>query len=166
MEQYALYLVLKDIINELGIEQSITFNDMDDNGHNCIGIYVKGDIPTSYRNISTGNYYNYSARVQVLMNGDLSNDGLMGLLSNASLIRDKLVTMNNTVHECSDKVTILDGSLVYNRLDDVNGIGVVVRLSTVSLLGEVRFEGKNSQGLPRYSINFKIYYSIGGKENG
>lgn len=162
MEQYALYLALKLICQGINSTYRYTFNDMDFNKSNVCGIYIKGGEPSEYREIATGVYYNYSARVQFLIQGGLGNDSLMELLKLAGNIRNTLIQASNKVYNAAGQVKLVDGAVLYDKDGDIEGEDVYVRLSLVALMGETDFKGKSSQGLPIYSLNLRVYYSIEG----
>lgn len=147
MEQYALYILLKNIIKEINSNYSISFNDMDFNKENSIGIYIKGGEVSNYRDLSDGRYYNYIARVQFMLQGGKTLDSLERVLYTGSNLRDRLITMSNTSHNI-----LADNKIIHDNLK--------LSLGLVKLLGDVNFDSKTSQGLPKYSINFKINYYI------
>lgn len=165
MEQYALYLVLKKILNEISEVFRVSFNDMDFNKGNVCGIYIKAGEPSEYRLLGSGDYLNHSARVQFLFQGSLNNQTLFTMLDAASKLRETLCRSCNRTIVAPPNIRWVDGELAVVN-DDVpveEGEEVTVTISLIALLGEVDFKGKSEQGIPRYSLNFKIYYSIGGK---
>lgn len=166
MEQFALYLVLRDLFKKWGVALSPSFNDVDSNGRNVMGVFIRSGGASKYRNIASGKYYNYSSRVQVLLYGDLSSNSLMDVLSAAGIIRNNIVQENNSEHLITSKFRFNDGNLVYVGSEEELSEDVIVRFARVSLLSEVSFVGKTTQGVPRYSLNFKVNYSIGGKADG
>lgn len=162
MEQYILYLVLKDIIRGLDSSYKISFNDMDENGVDCIGIYIKGAEPSLYRELGTGNYYNYTSRVQILLQCDNTKDSLMKLLSFITRIRSTLILTSNLLYNIPPG--IIDENTAQNfNTNTTKKDEAKLGLSSVSLLGETDFNGKSGQGKARYSLNFRInYFIIGG----
>lgn len=161
MEQYILYLVLKGIIKGLNSKYKISFNDMDENGVDVIGVYIKGAEPSQYRELSTGRYYNYSARAQILIQCDNNSNSLFELLNLATKIRDAMISTSNVIYNNIPDVKYIDGDYrKINKDTDAEGESVNLGLSSVSLLGETDFKGKTSQGKARYSLNFKIHYFI------
>ena len=147
MEQYALYVLLKNIIKDINNKYTVSFNDMDFNKENSVGIYIRGGEVSQYRDISTGRYYNYVSRVQFLLQGGKTVNSLYDVLSLASELRDRLIILNNTNHSI-----VADNKIIKDNL--------TIDLGLVKLLGDVNFTEKTSQGLPKYSINFKINYII------
>lgn len=148
MEQYILFVVLKDIIKDLSDNKyAMTFNDMDFNKPNSIGVYIKGGEVSQYRELSTGNYYNYINRVQLVLQGDRTNESLVSLLKLATRIRSYMVLLSNA-------------SLDVPENKNIEEQGQKIQFGLVKLLGEVNFNNKTSQGLPVYSINFKFQYTI------
>lgn len=159
MEQYLLYLVIKEIINNIDSSYKCSFNDFNLSGDNIAAIRVKGAEPVEYRAVGTGEYYGYNCRLQILLQGGLTHSSLLSLLSLASNIRNTLITTYNTkytnipVSGNIAKITVTGG----NKLD-IADVGLV--LNKVGLLGETDFKGKDSQGRPQYSLNFKINYAL------
>lgn len=171
MEQYALYLALKNILLSLSDEFKYSFNDMDSNGKNVAGIYIKGAEPSKYRSISDGSYYNYVSRVQLLYQGDNNNNSLMNMLILVSKVRDALIRASNRIYTTSPQISYMGNSIVFRNKNEPlreEEEEVKVILTKVDLIGEVDFKGKTGQGLPKYSLNFKINYSLieGGDTNG
>lgn len=166
MEQYILYMVLKNIIKEISNDYKITFNDMDDNGVDVIGIYIKGAEPSQYRELGTGNYYNYTARAQLLLQCDNNTNSLFKLLNIVTRIRSALISTSNVIYNNLSNIRYSDGCFIRVGDDNiVEGEKINLGLSSISLLGETDFKGKTGQGKARYSLNFKINYfiTIGGK---
>ena len=58
MEQYVLYLILKEMVKNLDTSFKYTFNDMDSNSDYSVGIYIKGAEPSEYRSLKDGKYFN------------------------------------------------------------------------------------------------------------
>lgn len=163
MEQYALYLVMKDQVKTIDSNYKCSFNDMDSNAPKVIGIYVKSGGTPRKREISTGKYFNYTARVQFLIQGDNSKDSLMTTMQLASSLRNTLICDSNLVKDINEQVKWVDGKCVYDPTNKLGGSDIQVTLCKVSLLGEVDFKGKTGQGLPKYSINFRIEYYLSPK---
>lgn len=154
MEQFYIYLVIKQIIQSIDDRYTITFNDMDFNKPLSVGVYIKQAEPSDYRDIRTGNYWNIKSRVQILFQGpNTGNQSLFSLMALASKIKQKISTSCNTRFEVENPV-----------IDFISTEKVQVMFSLTELLGDVDFKGKTAQGIPRYSLNFKIYYQIGGIE--
>lgn len=155
MEQYALYLVIKDLCKSLTDKFVFSFNDMDFNKENVAGIYIRGSTPSSYRSLMSGSYYNKSCRMQILLQGGLSGNSIIEMLKLSSNIREALVVLSNK------RFDIPDNSFA----GYIKGGSILITL--IKLLGDVSFVGKSEQGLPRYSLNFKIDYTlIGGLSDG
>lgn len=158
MEQYALYLVLKDQVKNLDSTYKCSFNDMDSNATGVVGIYVKSGGTPRRREISTGEYYNYSARVQFIIQGDNTKESLMSTMNLASSLRKALIRDSNLEFIVNEQLKWVDGNIVYDPTNKLGGNDISVLLIKVSLLGEVDFKGKTTQGLPKYSINFRVEY--------
>lgn len=153
MEQYMLYLFIKNLLNDM-CSYKVTFNDIDMNAADRIGVYIKGGDPSEYRDIRTGRYYNISSRVQLLFQGSMSNEGLFTIMEVASRFRDKFTTMCNVLYPMTED----DLNNLNSKLDGVQYESAELQISLVKLLGEVDFKGKTSQSLPRYSLNMAVYY--------
>ena len=161
MEQYALYLVMKKKVLELSNKFTCSFNDMDFNKPNVIGIYIKSGGTPSERALSDGGYYNYRARVQFIIQGDNSKQSLMDVLDIASSLRNTLSLCSNSselLERANCELTWYNDKIVYDPTHQIEGYNILVTLCEVSLLGEVDFKGKSGQGLPKYSINFIMEY--------
>ena len=158
MEQYALYLIMKDQVKAIDSNYKCSFNDMDSNAPNVIGIYIKSGGTPRKREISTGKYFNYTARVQFLIQGDNNKNSLMTTMQLASSLRNALICDSNLEFPVNEQIKWVDGKIVYDPEDMLGGNDISVLLTKVSLLGEVDFKGKTTQGLPKYSINFRVEY--------
>lgn len=145
MEQYVLYLYLKNLILSLSDKFSITFNDMPLDKDMSVGIIIRGGEPSPYRDLASGQYAETISRVQFLLQGDLSSNSLFEILKLSSKLKD---TLNST----------------FNKKQDVDGSTLVIM--SCSMLGDVTSTGKTKQGRPVYSLNYKIKYNVGGIYNG
>lgn len=164
MEQYVLYLILKNIIKDFDSNFKCTFNDMDFNKPYSCGIYVKGSDISKYRDIAKGNYYNYIARVQFILQGDTTGESLQSVLRLASKIRNSVPTYINNIYNLQQSINMdINNNIIINNdytIDNEDTSNISLMLLMVRLLGEVNFIGKTTQGLPRYTINFNISYNI------
>ena len=144
MEQYGLFLALKELLKGWGGQQfSFGFNDMDINADFDCGVYIRGDAPGEYRDITTGSYVNRTARVQFLAQSDLSADGNIATATFTAFIRNLLPL---TIHET---VTVTYKDVTYD-----------VTIIKASLIGDVIPLGRSEQGRARYSLNALITYSV------
>ena len=172
MEQYVLYLVLKEIAKQLDSNFNYSFSDMDSNADNVCGIYIKGAEPSEYRTLSDGEYYNIINRVQFLIQGGLDNDSLMNSLRLGSNIKDTLIRASNRYITAPSKIgKDGDGKIVITTDGNEETVtdgdeetleSITVMLTKVDLLSGLVNIGKSEQGRPRYSINFRINYELGG----
>lgn len=162
MEQYVLYLVLKEIAKELNSNFEYSFNDMDSNADNVCGIYIKGAEPSQYRTLSDGKYYNIINRVQFLIQGGLDNDSLMNSLRLGSNLKDALIRASNKYIIAPSKIGIDGDGQIVIATDGQTLESLTVVLTKVDLLSDLVNIGKSEQGRPRYSINFRINYELGG----
>lgn len=144
MEQYGLFLALKELLKSWeGEPFSFGFNDMDINADFDCGVYIRGDAPGEYRDITTGAYVNRTARVQFLTQSDLSAEGNIATSTFAGFIRNLL---SLTIHET---ITVTYKETTYD-----------VTIIKASLIGDVIPLGRNEQGRARYSLNALITYSV------
>lgn len=162
MEQYVLYLVLKELVKEFNSQFKYSFNDMDSNADNVAGIYIKGAEPSQYRTLSDGQYYNIINRVQFLIQGGLDNDSLMNCLRLGSNLKDALISASNRYIIAPSKIGCNEDGQIVITEDGQTLQSITVVLTKVDLLSDLVSLGKSEQGKPRYSINFKINYELGG----
>lgn len=159
MEQYVLYLVLKNLVKKLNNEFKYSFNDMNSNGDNVAGVYVKGAEPSEYRALGDAHYFNIINRVQFLIQGSLDKNSLMGCLNLGSDIKKALINTYNVYitapseigYDDSKNITI-DSKKITSTID--------VMITKIDMLSDLVSLGKSEQGKPRYSINFKVYYEL------
>lgn len=162
MHQFGLYLFLKTLLQALNPALAVTFNDMDSNGDNHCGIYVKGDAP-EVRTLGDLSYSNSVARVQLLQVCALDNNSLMTAQSVLSAFLDQVCSIANEAFEldiskigigptgkviCADGVTTLSPAYL-----------TIVQADALS---DVLFIGKTEQGKPQLSLNLRIIYGVGG----
>lgn len=162
MEQYVLYLVLKEIAKQLDSNFKYSFNDMDSNADNVCGIYIKGAEPSQYRALSGGEYYNIINRVQFLIQGGLDNNSLMNSLRLGSNLKDTLIRASNRYIIAPSKIGKDEDGQIVIATDGQTLESLTVVLTKVDLLSDLVNIGKSEQGRPRYSINFRINYELGG----
>lgn len=162
MEQYVLYLILKEIAKELDNGFKYSFNDMDSNADNVTGIYIKGAEPSQYRTLSNGEYFNIINRVQFLIQGGLDNDSLMRCLNLGSNLKNTLIRASNRYIIAPSKVRKDENGQIVLIKDEQTAEGLKVVLTKVDMLSDLVNLGKSEQGRPRYSINFRINYELGG----
>lgn len=164
MEQYALYLILKDIINKLGYNFKISFNDYDINGDNIIGILFKSGNNPEYRELSTGKYYGYSNRIQLVIQSSYTKDSLITTLNLIKNIRDILTSdILNNIYKV-DSLKYIANKIIEVDTNNSEGDDVYVGVTKTHLIGDVDFKGKTSQTRSIYSLNLNINYflKIGG----
>jgi len=160
LEQYVLYLVLKDIVNSINDTFKTSFNDMDSNKDNVVGIYIKGSEPSKYRSLADGRYLNIVNRVQFLIQGGLDKNSLMNSLKLASKIRKSLITTCNATIEAPSQIAIRDDEIIVDNDNTESSVEVII--TKFDILGDVTSLGKSEQGKPRYSINFRVNYTVRG----
>ena len=162
MEQYALYLVIKEIIDNLGYNFKTSFNDYDINGDNVIGIIFKGGTNPQYRELSTGKYYGYTNRVQLIIQSGYTKASLLNTLSILKNIRDILTSgIINKVYRAGSMRN--SGGRLFindNSGNDNSGNEVYVWITRTHLIGDVEFKSKSSQTRSIYSINMMFEYFI------
>lgn len=165
MEQYALYLSLRYLINSLNANYKTSFNDMDLNKGGVVGVYIRGAEPSDYRDLASGEYYNYSARVQLLFQCENNQDKLLEMLGLISKVRSALVRASNSINPTLPVIRYLEREIIKGQ-PETQEQEIKVRYNLTRLLGEVEFKGKTGQGLSMYSLNIKIFYNIeGGTSN-
>lgn len=143
MEQYALFLALKELLKGWqGQTFSFGFNDMDINGDFDCGIYIRGDKAGEYRDL-TGRYINRVARVQFLTQSDLSADGNIATSAFTGFIRNLLPL---TIHET---ITVTYKETTYE-----------VTIIKANIINDIIPLGRSEQGRARYSLNASITYSV------
>jgi hypothetical protein len=165
LEQYCLYLVLKDLINNIGFNYKISFNDYDINSDNIIGILFKSGNNPKYRELSTGKYYSYTNRVQLIIQSSYSKDSLIELLNLIYKIREVLTSdINNKKYKVSSVKYIAGKFSLINNNTNIDGEDVYVTISKTHLIGDVDFKSKTSQTRSIYSLNlmFDYFINIGG----
>ena len=91
MEQYNLYLCLKQILAEYLTEFKISYNDLNVKTDNSIGCYIKGSVVSRHRELSSGEYYNHINRVTFRTNGKFEHGSIEKCLELNSNIRDTLI---------------------------------------------------------------------------
>lgn len=163
LEQYALYLVLKDIINKLGYGFEISFNDYDINGDNIVGITFKSGNNPKYRELSTGKYYGYTNRVQFTIQSGNTKSSLLNTLNLIGDIREVLTSSIINNKYIVSSLRCIDGKITED-IDGNSGEEVYVWVTNVHLIGGADFKGKTSQTRSIYTINtmFEYYVQIGG----
>jgi hypothetical protein len=162
MHQFGLYLWLKAVLQELNPALTITFNDMDSNGNNSVGIYVKGDAP-EVRTLGNMSYTNSVARVQLLQVCALNNTSLMQAQSVLSEFQDQVCSTASEAFELdtskigvgpTGKVVYADGSSTLSP--------AYLTIIEADAISDLLFIGKTEQGKPQISLNLRIIYSVQG----
>jgi hypothetical protein len=102
-------------------------------------IYFKGAF-NGKRVVNDGSYIMESARVIFNIYGDKTVAGIEECLA-----------------YCDSIVQILDGTYNYEYTDDESGLKV--KLVNLVRQGNINEVGRNSQGIPVYSINYLLYYN-------
>lgn len=144
MEQYALFLTLKELLKDWqGQQFTFGFNDMNLNADFDCGVYIRGDKPGEYRDLTTGAYVNRVARVQFFTQSDLSAEGNIATSTFTGFIRNLLPL---TIHET---VTVTYKEQFYE-----------VTIIKASIINDVIPLGKSEQGRARYSLNAQITYTV------
>jgi hypothetical protein len=90
--------------------------------------------------VNDGSYIMESARVIFNIYGDKTVAGIEECLA-----------------YCDSIVQILDGTYNYEYTDDESGLKV--KLVNLVRQGNINEVGRNSQGIPVYSINYLLYYN-------
>lgn len=162
MEQYALYQALKQFLSDLTQSYKVTFNDMNEKQDKSIAIYISAPEVSNKRELATGKYDNTINRVQFLMMGDLTQQGLISLLQSASDIRDRLITQSNNILPVPNTVQFNTQTnkieIVQSQSDVYTDLFII--LTKVTATSDLVYLGKTSQGRPLYSMNFRIAYGV------
>jgi hypothetical protein len=150
-EGYLIYQYIKSIISDISGIESCTYNDIQEEKEKVIGINISKPQVVSKRKLNTGEALYRQALVTVSINcertkeGMLKGEGYLEELRNRSeKIHNKNVYFNESV--LSDNT---------NYTDFLN-IGQIDPLSDIINLG------KNTFGIPSYSIRLRINYIKGG----
>ena len=164
MHQYGLFTWLKEKLQTFNPAlTAITFNDVDSNGDNVCGIYVKGDSP-QVRSLATMSYGNQVARVEFMQVCSLDNNSLMTAQQTLSDFADSIVQEAANTYELDTSKVGTDpatGKVVYAQPESVLSPAYLT-LIRVDALSGVLYIGKTSQGKPQVSLNFRIIYSVEG----
>lgn len=158
MEQYILYLMFKDILKDYTSDFSFTFNDIDIKNLKSVGCFVRGSLVSNYRDLASGEYINIHNNVSFRVNAGLDKSAIMDGLTLCSHIKYKLTRLNNTKIDLHN----LDYKLENREIVpcETHDGSMSVFLSNCSLLSDILYLGKNTQGVSQYTINFKIKYHI------
>lgn len=158
MEQYILYLMFKHILGKYATGFSFSFNDIDILNNKAVGCFVRGSSISNYRDLKSGEYINIHNTVSFRVNAGLDKSAIMDGLKLCSNIKYKLTKLNNTKIDLHNlDYTIEDGEIVPCETHDGS---ISVFLSNCSLLSDILYLGKNTQGVSQYTINFKIKYHV------
>lgn len=166
MERYALFLVMKDIVKEIDANIKCSKDDMDFNAPGSCGIYFRNGGVSNYRELATGEYYNYKANVEFVMTSGNDKQSLMNLMSNISRLRNTLQKYCNVVVEngsIEQLKWVDDVGIVYDPNNEKGGVDIIVNIAKTTLMSDVSFIGKTQQGLPKYTLDVRCDFSIGHK---
>lgn len=163
MRQYGLFCGIKQIIKEYTSDYNITYDDMNDDKENSIGVYIRGGLNGTYRKLSTAEYVNKRDRVQIIIQSGRSKESVIKSRELGNKIEDRFPTLFNTeilldkdkcgynsehefiIKEKGDEEELTQAALVINKTDPQSGLIMA---------------GKTEQGLSRYSINFIVEYYL------
>ena len=150
MDLFIVYLVLKKIIKDMNKDYIVSFNDMDSNGKNVIGVYIKGSAPSQYRRLSDGSYINKTSRVQILGQSSDDFDSLLNMISIYTQMEDMISVASGSIYTKEMLREYLIGDLRFKN---------IIILNTSINVGS-NYTGKTEQGLPMMDLNFDIEYSV------
>lgn len=167
MHQYGLFTWLKSQLlacNPTLTDAGVNFNDMDSNGDNVCGVYIKGDTP-KVRRLSDMAYCNQVARVEIMQVCALDNNSLMTAQQALSDFADYVVTQAAVTYELDGSKVGIDptGKVVYAQGMDALS-PAYLDIVRVDALSSVLYIGKNTQGKPQVSLNLRIAYQVGGED--
>lgn len=155
MDVYLLYLCIKKLISNLNLDYSVSFNDMDSNGKDVVGVFIKGSTPSRYRSLSTGVYINKTARVQVLGQSKDTYDSLIEMLCFFTRLEDMISELGGVIYSTN---TLQDTELL-SKFDEFKSIENVIILRTDTITSS-SYIGKSEQGLPMFDLNFEVEYGV------
>lgn len=161
MQNYAIFLAVKQAMTELGCPYTeITYDDMNTKKGNVAAIMVRnGQIPKS-RMLSTGEFIRRFCRVQILIQTASDRTSVIAGSSFGTKLEQKMPLVFNRAFQLdTNKIGYDDDGDLSTIKDDIIHPARVwfIRVDPQSDLISI---GKTSQGLARYSINFKIEYAI------
>lgn len=159
MEQYIVFLWIKSLLKSLNSGIAVSYNDMDFNASNVCGVYIKGADVTRYRELATSKYMNLTCRAEIVIQGGLTSDSLFNCLDLLDKFRSTAVLACNTLIYVPE-VIYVNGGLSLASGAEEDGSAVYLFISKASLLSDINFLGKNTQGKPMYSLNLKIDFKI------
>ena len=155
MDVYLLYLCIKKLISDINLDYSVSFNDMDSNGKDVVGVFIKGSTPSRYRALSNGVYINKTARVQVLGQAKDTYDSLIEMLCFFTRLEDMVSELGGVIYNTQS----LQDTELLSKFEDYKNIEDVIVLRTDTITSS-SYIGKTEQGLPMFDINFEIEYGV------
>lgn len=155
MSEYnAIYKAIDSIIPH---DYTITWGDMDELSENSCGIFIRSGGGNTRRELS-GNVYLDSCNIVFNVHSNRSASGVLeGNDYCCKLRRIMLDTINKVIGE---EIQLWDDSKIWDdaKLWEESSGGEILHLIYLSPMGNVNPLGKNIQGIPVFSINFKLYY--------
>ena len=155
MDVYLLYLCIKKLISDINLNYSVSFNDMDSNGKDVVGVFIKGSTPSRYRALSNGVYINKTARVQVLGQSKDTYDSLIEMLCFFTRLEDMVSELGGVIYNTQS----LQDTELLSKFEDYKNIENVIVLRTDTITSS-SYIGKTEQGLPMFDLNFEIEYGV------
>lgn len=162
IELYVLFKALKLLVED--INYRTTFNDIDMLMPKSLGVYIKSGEVTDYRDVTSSEYINRCARVQMVVQSDKDLKSLISSFNVLSKIRDQFLKLNNEslLLDESYKFYMLENEvyMLDDEDDNISPQSLDVIIIKTDLLGDINSIGKNEQGMSIYDINFKMWYTI------
>lgn len=161
MQNYAMFLAVKQAATSLGCPYTdVTYDDMNTKKGNVMAIMVRnGQVPKS-RMLATGEFIRKFSRVQILIQTASDKSSVIAGSSFGVKLEQKFPMIFNEGFQLDTTKIGFDAShnLTTIAADIVKPAKVwFIRVDPQSDLISI---GKTSQGFARYSLNFKIEYSI------
>jgi hypothetical protein len=157
MEQYALFLALKQLLEQYTAQPfTFGFNDVDSNADFDCGIYIQDSEGGEYRDL-TGGYRNRIARVQFSAISDLTSTGNIATAGFMGYIRNLLPQLITSV--AVPQMGIDGDGMVIEDPEGVYSPAEVVIIKTKLITGVIPL-GKQSQGRAEYSLNALITFIV------
>lgn len=161
MEQYCIYLAVKQILSSLNCpDNAPTYGVLSDIKENALGVYIVGRTILRNRLLSSGKYCRKANTVRLRMQSGKTAESIM----NWETFNNKLINLApslcNVEYKLDKNIIGFDayGNITRTKSDITSGIKVMfIRTDTPT---GVENRGRSSQGLTRYRCDLAIEYNI------
>lgn len=160
-EHYVLYKLFKHLVPSEGF--NIMYNDMKLLEPNEGGFYIKGNQVSEYRDLETGLRKEKIANVTINVSGEDTRSSNLKLSSWLDTIVYILSQEHNMIYYVVDGINA-DGEDDCTIYDTEQENSYYISIRQVDNLSDPIPLGKDKMNIPRYSLNLKIYYNVGGRE--